>query len=109
MSTNLLLALGGATLMAAGGFAGAAITASAQEPAKTVTIDVATGPRGEPGPPGPKGEQGEPGVQGKQGIPGPAGPPGPAGSQECPPGFSHSNLVINAPGGQVTLFVCLKD
>jgi len=68
---------------------------SASDPT-TTTVNVATGPAG---PPGPQGETGP------QGPPGPAAPPG--GS--CPNGFSAGYLVINHPGGQVTLFTCLKD
>lgn len=82
------------------------------EPTRTVTIDIATGPQGPPGPKGEKGDQGERGEQGErgpQGEVGPVGPPGPAGTSECPSGFSFGNLVLNAPGGQVTLFTCLKD
>jgi hypothetical protein len=26
----------------------------------------------------------------------------------CPPGFKASTLTLNAPGGQVTLFVCIQ-
>jgi hypothetical protein len=70
----------------AGGLAAAALTASQQlEPTRTVTIDVATGPQGEPGPPGPKGDTGEPGPvgpagpKGEQGAIGPPGPKGDAG------------------------------
>jgi hypothetical protein len=101
--------------------------AGQDEPTRTITIDVATGPPGPPGPKGdpgergaigPQGERGPAGPQGEQGArgepgatgaTGPTGPPGPAGGLVCPSGFSRGNLVINAPGGQVTLFTCLKD
>ena len=73
----------------AGGFAAAALSSSSQA-TRTVTINVGTGATGPAGPQGP------------------AGPPGPAGLA-CPAGFSEGDLVINHPGGQVTLFTCLKD
>ena len=88
--TRLLLALGAAAFLAAGGFAGAALTASAQGPTRTVTISLANGP------PGPKGD------------PGPPGPRGPAGL-ECPTGYTAGHLIINHPGGQTELYTCLKD
>lgn len=100
------------------------------EPTRTVTIDVGVGPIGPPGPVGPKGDPGEQGPKGdpgpaglagpkgEQGVKGDPGPVGPRGEQgpkgetggvACPSGFSASDLVLNHPGGQVTLFVCLKD
>jgi hypothetical protein len=66
--------------------------------------DGATGPQGPQGPQGLQGPQGDPGVQGP---PGPQGPPGSPGGTTCPPGFLFQELVLNAPGGQVTLFVCV--
>ena len=27
----------------------------------------------------------------------------------CPPGYAFGTLTLNAPGGQVTLFVCMKS
>jgi hypothetical protein len=65
-----------------------------QVPTRTVTISVENG---EPGPPGPAG---------------PAGPPGPKGdpgAESCPTGSSFGELVINHPGGHVTLLTCLKN
>lgn len=79
--------------------AGAAGYATAQAlgvlnvtPAKTVTINVATGPTGPAGPPGPAGPKGEAGS-----------------SASCPQGYEAGRLVINAPGGQVALWTCLAD
>ena len=100
------------------GFLGATQLAKAQDdPVRTVTIDVATGPQGPEGPPGPIGETGPAGIQGEAGPPGPRGPEGPQGPQGlpgvggacsgAPPGYSAGILVLNAPGGQVRLWVCL--
>ena len=86
------LAVVGASLILAGGAGFLTATAvSSNDPVRTVTVDVG---KGVPGPAGPRGPQ---------------GPPGPAGKFECPTGFSPAHLVINAPGGQVTLYTCLKD
>lgn len=100
--------------------ASAGILASTQlaqaqdEPTRTVTIDVATGPQGPAGPPGetgPAGPQGETGPIGPRGPEGPTGPQGPAGvggvCAGAPPGYSAGVLVLNAPGGQVRLWTCL--
>jgi hypothetical protein len=95
-----------ATVLLAGasGFLTAtALSQAQQEPTRTVTIDVATGPQGPPGEPGPPGPQGDPGPAG------PAGPAGPPGGIECSPGFSHAIVVFNTPGGQRIIETCLKD
>jgi hypothetical protein len=31
------------------------------------------------------------------------------GGMSCPPGFLAETLVLNAPGGQVTMFVCIMQ
>jgi hypothetical protein len=36
-------------------------------------------------------------------------PPAPPSAFECPEGFSQGALVVNHPGGQVTLWSCLKE
>lgn len=108
--------------VSAGGLAAAALTAIVQqEPTRTVTIDVATGPpgppgpqgeqgpKGEPGPPGATGPKGDKGEKGETGAPGPAGPQGPPGEFSCIAGYSPGVLVLNAPGGQVRLYTCIKD
>jgi len=83
----------------------------------TTTVSITqgpTGPRGLPGPPGPVGDPGPTGAQGPVGErgpigpPGPVGPTGPAGGLACPQGFEPGELVLNHPGGQVRLFVCLE-
>lgn len=97
-SRAVWLALAGALVLAGGsGFLAATALGTAAQATRTVTIDVATGPQGPPGPPGPQGERG------------PAGPPGPAGGTSCPAGFSPADVVVNHPGGQTTLYVCVKD
>ena len=88
LGAALVLALG------AGVLAATALGVGTQSPARTVTINVATGPTGPAGPPGPKGDP---------------GPPGPSGETTCPTGFSFADVVVNHPGGQTTLFVCVKD
>jgi len=113
MRTSIALAaIGSVGFIAAGGLGAAAVV-----PAKTVTVNVATGPRGLPGPQGPKGDQGPPGPRGEQGMTGPMGapgPPGPKGEQgapgsiQCPSGYDPGYVVVNHPGGQVTIFACIK-
>jgi hypothetical protein len=97
-------------LAASGGFFVArSLAAGGVLDVKTVTISLKEGPRG---PAGPKGEQGPAGPKGEQGPAGPKGeqgPAGPSGSFNCPAGFNLTNVVINHPGGQTTLFACVKD
>jgi Collagen triple helix repeat (20 copies) len=117
----------GVALLLAGVAGWFTATASTGAQTRTVTVNVATGPRGPQGPrgaagpagpPGVKGEQGPKGDTGSPGAPGPAGPPGPKGDKgdkgdpgasSCPAGFSAGALVINHPGGQTTIWTCLKD
>jgi hypothetical protein len=68
-----------------------AVGGSAQTPTKTVTVNVGTGPQGPPGPAGP---------------PGPTGAPG---AESCPSGSEFGKLVLNAPGGQVSILTCIVD
>lgn len=88
MSKAVAAMLAGLSLAGASGYLTSAALSgsSAEQPARTVTIEV-----GEPGPPGP---------------PGPAGPPG---SSTCPAGYSSGRLVINHPGGQTAIWTCLAD
>jgi len=96
----VILTMAGALGLAAGsGFLTSQALGTAQQATTTVTVNIPTGgpgPQGPAGPPGPKGDTG------------PAGPAGPAGAQTCPAGFQTGELVINHPGGQVTLYTCLK-
>lgn len=89
----IVLMILGLTLAGASGYLASTAFSQEAQPARTVTVDVATGPQGPPGETGPKGD---------------TGPAGPAGA-ECPTGYSGGYLVINAPGGQVTTFTCLQD
>lgn len=89
--TRLLLVVALVLAAGAGFFAAAAIGTSSQA-ARTVTVNLATGPTGPAGPAGP---------------PGPPGPPGEAGLA-CPAAFEPGELVINHPGGQVRLWTCLR-
>ena len=92
------LAVLGLVLAGTAGFLTAVATgASNATPTRTVTVNVATGPRGPVGPPGPRGEQGE------------RGPAGEPGSSSCPAGYEPGALIINHPGGQTTIWTCLKD
>ena len=97
------LITGALAVTAAAGFLAATATSQNQQATTTVTVDIPTGGPGEPGPAGP------PGPPGPAGATGPAGPAGPPGAVECPAGFSEGELVINHPGGQVTLFTCLAS
>lgn len=100
----------------AGACAAIALGAGNAATTRTVTVNIPVGrpgpagPAGPPGPAGPKGEQGPKGdsVQGPKGDKGDPGPRGPAGL-ECPAGYEAGVLIINAPGGQVTTWTCLKN
>jgi hypothetical protein len=113
--------LGTVALTLAGGsgfLTSTALNAGAQTPTRTVTINIPTSGTGVPGPAGPVGPAGSPGPKGDAGPQGPAGPPGPTGPQgpagpsngpSCPAGYSEGVLVINHPGGQTSIFTCIKD
>lgn len=105
MNKRLATLITSGTLLAAGAgyLTSVALSQTPAEPTRTVTIDVATGPQGPPG------EDGPPGPQGEQGPAGAQGPPGPAGAFSCIDGFAPGLLVINHPGGQVTIYTCLEE
>lgn len=84
MAVSLVLAAGTGFVVAT------ALGASAPAPTKTVTVNVQNGQTG------PKGDKGD------------TGPQGPPGSIECPTGFVVGEIVINHPGGQVTIYGCIK-
>lgn len=91
-----LIASGSVLAAGSGSLAAVALTAGqAQAPQITTTISVA-GP-GEQGPVGPVGP------------PGPQGPVGPSGAESCPTNSTFGELVINHPGGQVTILTCIKN
>ena len=117
MRQILIIALALTFAATSGFFVAQALSASSQA-TRTVTVNIPTGstgpqgPQGDPGPTGPKGDtgsQGPIGPKGDTGATGPQGPTGPTGGISCPSGFSEGELVINHPGGQVTLFTCLAD
>jgi hypothetical protein len=96
--STLLLATAAGVFVMAGGFGTAAILGAInQTPTRTVTVTLAGGAQGPQGVAGPAGERG------------PVGPQGPPGGTACPSGFSPAVLVIDHPGGHVTLYACLKD
>jgi hypothetical protein len=99
MRRSTFLATVGVTSTFAAGSLGAAvvIAQTGDIPTKVVTIDIRNGEPGPAGPPGPQGEKGERGER------------GPAGATVCPTGSTFSRLNINAPGGQVSLYVCVVD
>lgn len=103
------LALAGAS----GFFVASALSQGPSAPSGTTTITIrngATGPTGADGPQGPEGPPGAEGPQGPTGEQGPTGPQGPPGGEfTCPDGFELGYLVINHPGGQVTIFTCLQE
>jgi hypothetical protein len=88
-----------------------ALSASeAQVPVTTATINLENGSPGPPGATGPSGPKGEAGATGPSGPPGETGPQGPGGGAEsCPLGSVFGELVINHPGGHVTILTCIKD
>jgi len=75
----------------AGYFTATALGVGTQTPARTVTVDVGTGPAG---------------PTGAQGPPGPAGSPG---AESCPAGYTFGSVVFNSPHGQQQIATCLKD
>jgi hypothetical protein len=97
--------MGGSLVLAAGAGGLVAMALGADNPPapqKTVTITLHNGEPGPAGPAGPTGPAGPPGPRG------PAGPQGPSGSVACPGGFVPGEVVINHPGGQVTMYGCIK-
>ena len=100
--------MAGSLVLAAGAGALVAVAVGADNPPaaqKTVTVNVQTGATG---PQGPKGDTGPVGPAGPAGPKGDTGPQGPSGAVACPGGFVPGELVINHPGGQVTMYGCLK-
>jgi hypothetical protein len=114
-----------------------ALGVGSQGPARTVTIDVAgPGPQGPAGPPGPPGEgitvrgsvptvadlpqtgntkgdtyivEADGSIQVWDGSKWVQSGSITAGSIGCPAGYEAGALVINAPGGHVQIWTCLKD
>lgn len=115
MRNPLLLLMAGLALAGASGFlTSQALSGGSSAAARTETITLTNGGPGPTGPAGPRGARGPVGVTGERGVtgePGATGPQGPAGQGgvPCPDGFSPGFLVINHPGGHVTLYSCLED
>ena len=79
MAASLVAAAGSGALVAVAVSAG-----GPPAPQKTVTVNVANGATG------------------------PTGPQGPPGALECPSGFVPGEVVINHPGGHVTIYGCIE-
>jgi hypothetical protein len=79
----ILLTVTGLALAGASGYFAAAAIGQADEPVRTVTVQVT-------------------------GAPGPPGPPGPAGLA-CIAGYSPAIVVFAAPGGLTRTYVCLEE
>lgn len=92
-----------------GAFTAKALGVGSAENVRTVTVNVGTGQRGPQGPPGPQGERGPAGPKGEPGERGPKGDDGPRGPAglACPSGYEPGVLVLNAPGGQTSIWTCL--
>lgn len=108
------LAAGGALAFAgaSGFFSARALGVGDATPVRTVTVNVGRGTPGPPGPAGPRGPAGSDGARGPQGETGARGPQGESGPRgpaglECPAGYEAGVLVLNAPGGQTTIWTCL--
>jgi hypothetical protein len=100
--TKVIVTMGASlTLAGSAGFLTSMAIGASNPPApvKTVTITLKNGT---PGPIGPKGDTGPVGPKGD------TGPQGPSGAVSCPNGFVPGDVVINHPGGQVTIYGCIK-
>jgi hypothetical protein len=96
MNPNMRLAIliaSGSLLAAGTGVLGAMAlgTSSSQAPTTTTTITLKDGAQGPTGPSGPAGADGSP------------------GAESCPTGSEFGELIINHPGGHVTLLTCIKN
>jgi len=100
MKTPLIVIVVALALAAGAGFLTAAALGTSAQGSRTVTINIPTGGTGAQGPTGPTGPTGPQG---------PKGDTGPPGGLACPVGFSNADVVINHPGGQTTLYTCVKD
>lgn len=109
-ATTLMATSASLAAIAGAGVVGAvALSASQQEaPQVTTTISLENGAPGATGPQGPPGETGPKGDTGAQGEIGPPGPAGTGGAENCPAGTVFGELVINHPGGHVTILTCIK-
>jgi hypothetical protein len=110
MKKAVLIGLLSLTLAATAGVITAVAIGAGSPPApvRTVTLNITPGTPGPAGPAGPVGPAGPAGSTGPKGDVGPAGPQGPSGSIACPSGFVPGLVIVNHPGGQVTLYSCIK-
>jgi hypothetical protein len=107
--SRLLLILASSLCLATGGIASAVAFGAVSSPTQTVTVHVPkVGPRGPQGPQGPRGPKGDRGDKGDMGVRGMTGPPG-QGGFSCPTSYQPGVLVIDHPGGQVSIYACLKQ
>lgn len=102
------LVMVGSLTMAAGA-GGLAAVAIAQEPGQPVVTTTVSIPEAVTGPAGPPGETGPAGATGATGPAGEQGPPGPSGAQDCGTGWVLGVVVINHPGGHVTMKTCVLE
>lgn len=86
MTARIAAIMTGSLLLAgvSGYMVASAVGATAPPPQKTVTVTI------------------------PQSVTGPTGPTGPEGSIVCPDGFVPGLVVVNHPGGQVTIYACIK-
>jgi|SRR5215471_3862352 len=94
--TIALMTASGVLAAGTGYLASIALGLGSQAPTTTVTVDIptGTGPQGPAGPAGP---------------PGPKGDPGSPGAESCPTGSTFKAVLFNAPGGQTTIYTCVKS
>lgn len=91
MKQTVVIVAATLALAGASGFLASQALSGSSQAARTVTISLHNGATG------PRGAQGERGAT------------GPSGATTCPAGFEHGVLVINHPGGQVTIATCLRS
>ena len=92
MRTWLIAGAALALAASSGYLASVALSQTGAPPTRTVTVDVGTGPQGEPGPAGPAGP---PGPQGEP------GPPDPQATSRASPASRPASCGSTIRGGQV--------
>jgi hypothetical protein len=91
-----VFAIGGSLVLAgvSGFFVSQALSAGAQAPTVTTTVNVGEGATGPTGPAGPAG---------------PVGPTGTGGAESCPTGSTFGAVRLNHPTGHVVVWVCIAN